>query len=226
MHQYVQYSTLLHYSLHRLNEAKASQQQVAVKLQDLHGFYQIVLSNDVLHTDPCPLILSWWQVISDLLPCLLSKLSFILNLWMEEGKGKLSLQGGTEKHLSCKQEPTSAIQTHYHCSTQDSLFFFSRSLSLLMTSRRLTLNLSALNPPPSMMIDYLWTGKHERSKSIQPKLTYFVHLTSSHLWSSESLNPVMWGWPIHRKYRNDDDNNDSADLLQTNTIHTNTPQKH
>lgn len=47
---------LVSYSLHRLNEAKASQQQVTVKLQDLHGFHQIVLSDDVLHADPCPLI--------------------------------------------------------------------------------------------------------------------------------------------------------------------------
>lgn len=46
------------YSLHGLNEAKASQQQVTVKLQDLHGFHQVVFSDNVLHTDPCPLILS------------------------------------------------------------------------------------------------------------------------------------------------------------------------
>lgn len=46
------------YSLHGMNQAKASQQQVAVKLQDLHGFYQIVLSDDVLNTDPGPLILT------------------------------------------------------------------------------------------------------------------------------------------------------------------------
>lgn len=78
--------SLLQCSLHRLNEAKASQQQVAVKLQDLHGFYQIVLSDDVLHTDPCPLILSRWKIISNLLPCLLSKLSFILHLWCKREK--------------------------------------------------------------------------------------------------------------------------------------------
>lgn len=47
----------LSYSLHGLNEAKASQQQVTVKLQDLHGFHQVVFSDNVLHTDPCPFIL-------------------------------------------------------------------------------------------------------------------------------------------------------------------------
>lgn len=49
---------LVGYLLHGLNEAKASQQQVTVKLQDLHGFHQIVFSDNVLHTDPCPLILT------------------------------------------------------------------------------------------------------------------------------------------------------------------------
>lgn len=46
------------YSLHGLDEAKASQQQVTVKFQDLHGFHHIVFSDNVLHTNPRPLIFS------------------------------------------------------------------------------------------------------------------------------------------------------------------------
>lgn len=45
----------------------------------------------------------------------------------------------------------------------DSLFFFSKSLSRLITSRRFTLSLSALNPPPNIVtVDYLLTGRFER----------------------------------------------------------------
>lgn len=42
--------------LHGLNEAKASQEQITVKLQDLHGLHQVVFSDNVLHTDTGTLI--------------------------------------------------------------------------------------------------------------------------------------------------------------------------
>lgn len=67
--------------LHGLNEADARQKQVAVKLQDFHGLHHVVFSDDVLHADPRPLIFPRSQVICNLFPCFLSKLSFCQQEW-------------------------------------------------------------------------------------------------------------------------------------------------
>lgn len=59
--------------LHRLDEAKPSQQQVTVQLQDLHGLHKVVFSNNVLHSDSSSFIFPSSQIVSNLLPCFLGQ---------------------------------------------------------------------------------------------------------------------------------------------------------
>lgn len=125
-------------SLHGLNQAKASQEQVTVKLQDLHCFHQIVFSDDVLHADTGALIFTRRQVIGNLFSGLLCELGY-MGEGIEKSKSHPKLmytykQAGYP-HLTENKEAFSL------------LFFFSSSFSRLMTSRRLTFNLSALNAP-------------------------------------------------------------------------------
>lgn len=84
---------------------------------------------------------------------------------------------------------------------KNSLFFFSRSLSLLMTSRRLTLSLSALKPPPNMMIGSLWTIDHERN--LLKTKVYNRNLQSPFTFTPNSApvsHSIMWAWPTHRSW--------------------------
>lgn len=59
--------------LHRLDEAKPSQQQVTVQLQDLHGLHKVVFPNNVLHSDSSSFIFPSSQIVSNLLPCFLGQ---------------------------------------------------------------------------------------------------------------------------------------------------------
>lgn len=176
---------LSHYSLHRLNKAKARQQQVTVKLQDLHGFYQIVLSDDVLHTDPCSLILSRRQVICNLLPGFLSKLS----LFCEWKKNRVT------RHY----EKKSPVHFHMHIKTGQPRAHFSSSPEVwvcwwpaggwLLTSL-----------PWILLRAWWWTicNRGMRGASLQPKLTRVVmsHLTQSceNDQPSSAMTTTMTPW--------------------------------